>query len=230
MDFIKPNYIPGPGDEYRLWLDNFIAKLRIHAGAFGIANADVEKLAALAGDLVRIQTNLTVFKQIHMSYSAVERLFVDGLEDIEVTLPSLQNPIPGGALRGGLNRFIVRLVGQIKHSPNYNDALSAELGILPPAFSPEVSIEIGPWKFKDGVLLVTWKRGYPFTAARFLLDDGNGKGFQSLGIDHHPPVAIWDKLPHHGGTVRIKAQGYVDGVAVGAMSNELEIPVPATRF
>jgi hypothetical protein len=227
MESFKPDYIPGTGEEFRLWLNNFIARLRANAGALGIAEADVDKLATLAVDLVRIQTSLTVFKQIHMSYSAVERLFVDGLEDIEVTLPSLPNPPAGGALRGGINRLIVRLVDKLKHSPNYTEALGSELGILPPNVNPDVCMEIGPYKFKDGVLLVMWKRGHPFTAVEFFLDNGNGRGFVSLGVDHHPPVAIWDKLPHHGGKVRIKAQGYVDNKSVGAMSAELEIHVPA---
>jgi hypothetical protein len=226
MDYLKPDYIPGTGDEFRRWLGNFITGLRANAAQLNVAAADVERLAEKAAGLEHIQSVLTLYKQIHMSYSAVERLFVEGLEDIEVTLPTLAVPPAGGELKGGLHALIVRLVEAVKHSPNYSEKVGVELGILPRQMDLDASVEIGPYKFKDGVLLVAWRRGHPFTAVEFFLDNGNTRGFQSLGIDHHPPVAIWDKLPHQGGLVRIKAQGYLDNRPFGALSEVLEISVP----
>jgi hypothetical protein len=222
----KPDYLPNTGEELRRWLENFIEKLNPLAGSLGIAPADIEKLRTFAADLVRIEDNLTLFKQTHMAYSAVEKLFVEGLEDVEVALPVLVSPPAGGTLKGGVQHLVSRLVDTLKKSPAYTDAIGAELGVLPPQVAPSDAVQIGPWRFKDKVLLLSWRRGHPFTAVEIFVDNGNGRGFLSNGLDHHPPVAIWDKLPHDGGIVRIQAQGFVDNKPAGCLSPVLEIQVP----
>jgi hypothetical protein len=222
----KPDYLPNTGEEHRRWLENFIEKLSPLAGLLGIAPADIEKLRTRAADLVRIEDNLSLFKQTHMAYSAVEKLFVEGLEDVEVALPVLVSPPAGGTLKGGIQHLVSRLTDTLKNSPAYTDAIGAELGVLSQQVAPSDAVQIGPWRFKDKVLLLMWRRGHPFTAIEVFVDNGNGRGFVSKGRDHHPPVAIWDKLPHEGGLVRIQAQGYVNDKPVGGLSPVLEIQVP----
>ncbi|MDR0536290.1 MAG: hypothetical protein LBG65_08115 [Puniceicoccales bacterium] len=226
MNTQKPDYLPNTGDELGRWLDNFIQCLRKNAPALGVPAADVDKLVAQAEGLRRIETTLSTYKQIHMAYSAIEKFYAEGPEDIEVTLPTLLSPPPGGVLHGGVQRLVERIVAAMRKSPAFTPELARVFGVAPPEARPDARLHIGPWKFKDKVLLVNWQRGRPFTAAEFFVDRGDGRGFVSNGRDHHPPVAIWDKLPPHGGIIHIKARGFVDNVPAAVESDVLEIQVP----
>lgn len=141
------SYLPTTESEQIKWLNNFLAKLTVHASTVGVTaaelaavKADVEFLTFLQHDL------LPLYRAKAQEITAYKDLIKDGPSGspggtlpAAPTVPTAPTPV----LPGVMPR-LSGLVQRIKNAQGYNQAIGSDLGILPPASRTVATDDLKP--------------------------------------------------------------------------------------
>jgi hypothetical protein len=130
------SYLPGPESEQIKWMNNFVAKLAVHATTVSVSASELAAAQADVAFLTYLQHDLLpLYRAKAKEVTAYKDLLKDGpLGSPGGTLPAAPAPptAPTAVLPGVMPR-LTALVQRIKNAPGYNEAIAADLDILPPA-------------------------------------------------------------------------------------------------
>ncbi|MES2515379.1 MAG: hypothetical protein V4580_14595 [Bacteroidota bacterium] len=181
---ITTRFIPASDAEKGIWLNNFTAKLAVYAVLLGFTPAEITALQKdnafyqyLIGIIEQLkQSLLTFIGYKNMAKHAKAQQHIGALP----TLPSMGTP-PAVVVEGIFDRAS-KLAARAKVSPNYNDNIGTDLGIIAPSASidaatmqPEikVNLEVGKPHLK-------WKKGQS-DSLDLHVDRDDGQGFVLVG-------------------------------------------------
>lgn len=140
-------YLPTFEADQITWMTNFAAKLTVHAATVSVTAAELASVQADAAFLAYLQRDLLpLYRAKAQEVTAYKELIRNGpLGAPAGTLPAVPAPpkVPAAVLPGVMAR-LGSLVQRIKNAPGYNQAIGADLGILPPGPRPLASDEIKP--------------------------------------------------------------------------------------
>ena len=225
----KAPYLPWDDQGKADWLDNFNTKLPTYAGALVITPAELASVAAddaMFNYLVDMQEAFKTFKQDLSNYKNLLRDGGTGPTGPLPVAPVLPAPAP---VQKGIFRRIRELVGRIKSTPGYTEAIGEDLGIV----GDEQTVDLPTLKpvlkhrlESEGRPLIIWKKG-PADGIDLLVDRGTGAGFVFLARDTEPDYLDTFELPAGTPTAvwTYKAIYFLNDGRVGQFSDPIEVTV-----
>jgi hypothetical protein len=159
-------YLPRSEADQVKWMNNFAAKLTIHAPALGVPAADLATLQADVAYLTYLEHDLVpLYRTKAQEVTAYKDMIKRGpLGTPPGAPPAVPSPpsSPTVVLPGAMRR-IQALVQRIKKSLGYNAAIGADLGIEPPAAAPLVGDTVKPSFTATALpgyqIRLDWKKG-----------------------------------------------------------------------
>jgi hypothetical protein len=223
-------FIPSSDADKGVWLNNFTAKFAVYAVLLGFTPAEVTALQKdnaffqyLIGIIEQLRQNLLTFIGYkNMAKHAAKDQHIGALP----SLPSLGTP-PAIVIEGIFDRAS-KLAARAKVSPNYNDNIGTDLGIISPSENIDVATMQPVFKVKleVGKPHLKWVKGYS-DALDLYTDRNDGQGFIFVGrltkneyLDITPLASnkVYDEWKY-------KAIYIIADVQVGLYSNVISVDV-----
>lgn len=134
-------YIPTSDSEKGVWLTNFTSKLGVYAATLGVTPTE---LSSVQNDQAMFKYIINLMEQYYNTYLSLAGYknmlkFAEGFQHLGAlpTLPTLTNA--PALVPEGIFERVSRLVKRMKASPNYNDHIGTDLGIVAPHTSVDVT-------------------------------------------------------------------------------------------
>lgn len=129
-------YLPTSEADQISWMTNFVAKLSVHAATVSVTAAELAAVQDDVGFLSYLQRDLLpLYRAKAQEVTAYKDLMRNGpLGSPAGTLPAAPTaPKAPTAVLPGVMPRLLSLVQRIKNAPGFNQAIGADLGILPAA-------------------------------------------------------------------------------------------------
>jgi len=140
----KQYYLPRKDQQRQPWLANFANKITGHAAALGLTAAETASVIADNLMFAFIMSMLAAVETFKQSVTKFKNILRSGpLSEMLGAIPVFPAlPAPPAAVDAGIFIRITRLVRKIKASPNYNETIGEDLGIV----GDEMETDTSTWK------------------------------------------------------------------------------------
>lgn len=222
-------YLPKKDEDKKTWLNTFAAKLPSHAANLSVSAAEITSVQNDAAALVYWLGNIDLFateKEERVQYKNILR---DGpIGTPGGVVPSTPTPpAPPATVLPGIFPRVTTLIGRIKKSPNYNDSIGKDLGIIGAeqvidtvSMKPKLKLVL-----KGGQVEVQWQKG-DADAIRIEKSVGTG-AFVFVAVDTEPHYVDTTVFPATPVTWRYRAIYLMSDHPVGQWSDVASITVGA---
>lgn len=195
----KNRYLPSSDAEKAIWLNNFMLKFASYSVQLGFTAAEA---AALAADALCFHFSVDYASNVKTQSKEVSR-FKDKLRDGLIgdlgPLPILPAVAAPPLVPAGVFKRVSVFVARVKASPNYNEGIGEEMGIIgteqpfdPASLKPIINLT----QITGGILL-KWQKG-DADALHIEADRGAGAGWVFLAVDTIPDYMDTHPLPPAG--------------------------------
>ena len=223
-------FIPASDSEKGIWLNNFTIKLAIYATLLGFTPAEITALQKDNAFFQYLISTIEVFSQYLLNLIGYKNMAKHALINQHIgalpTVPSM-GTAPAAVSEGIFDR-VSKMATRIKANPNYTENIGADLGILAPAttvdvttMKPDLSV-----KLNVGRPHLKWVKGYS-DAIDIYVDRNDGVGFVLLG--RYTKNESIDVIPLAAGKVydewKYKGIYVISDLPVGLYSNVVSIDV-----
>lgn len=177
-------YIPTSDADKGIWLNSFTLKMAVYSTTLGITPAE---LAALQKDNTMFQyiiSSMDVFRQYLINLATYKNMLKHAVNQQHIgaypVLPTL--PAVPPTVTEGLFDRVAKMVSRIKASANYTDAIGADLGIIAPAVTIDIT-NLQPFlkiTLDVGKPHIKWVKGVSDSLDLFV-NRNDGAGFTLIG-------------------------------------------------
>lgn len=177
-------FIPTSDPDKVVWLNNFTTKLSTNATLLGFTTAEITALQKDNAYFAYLITTIELLRQNLLNFVGYKNLTKYAKKDQHngalPTLPSLGTTPP--AVTEGIFERAAKLAGRAKLSLNYTDPIGADLGIISPSSTVDVSLLQPELKIKIdvGKPHVRWIKGYS-DALDLYVNRDDGLGYVLVG-------------------------------------------------
>jgi hypothetical protein len=193
----KSNYLPRTDKDRVVWLNNFASKFAQVSTGLGFVAADVTSVnndATMFSYLINQVELYTTAKEQRVDYKNLIKDGPLGTPGGALPVAPAAGTVPTVVLPGIFAR-IGQLVGRIKNSATYTEAIGKDLGIIgaQQTFDPTQMKPVLKLAMLGGQVEVQWTKG---DADALRIEADKGSGWQLLAID---------TVPHYTDTTPITA-------------------------
>jgi len=195
-----PDYMPGDEQSLMDWLDNYYKQLPAYEGSFAIADADVKKQQGILSSLVKVRSCLTSIRDYQKGMTELKNQLFYGDIGLNIPVPAAANlSVTNSTLLGGLIRTIVKQNNEkIFPSPNYNDTVGKDLGLLPivhPQPAPQDLVAQSNVTCDGTAINIFTVLPKPANSQAVYVDKHDGKGLLLATVSEHSHCSYNTGLP-----------------------------------
>jgi hypothetical protein len=217
---------------FSLQLNTFADKIDQYKAALGIAQAKVDSVKAdrnIYDFILGLNDQVQTYAQGFTSYKKLLRFGNDN--EVLGAVPVLTFPVPPfpPLVAANIDKRFRDLVQDCAASPNFNDTIGQDLGIVAPfvPFDPATGKPVFTIELSTGGYpLLKWKK-IKFQGVEIWKDAGDGAGWKKHDRDMRPDYIDKSNLPPVGISKvwKYKMIYLVDDEVVGNWSDELSVTV-----